>query len=235
VPDGYPIAAANFDSLMVISPNDARKKIGRLIDKGADVIKITLESTVGPVLDPDTAAAIVETAHERGIPVTVHATQARDLKRALDAGVDDIAHSIEDHVSDELLQHMIDMDVSWVPTLEAQNGRGLDNLRRFVEAGGRVALGNDSGYIAGLELGMPLREIEWMSRAGMTPRQILIASTRDAAYVCGREGSLGTLEVGKIADVLVVAGDPLQDLQVLDEALVVVHLGTMIRGKHLGE
>jgi imidazolonepropionase-like amidohydrolase len=96
-----------------------------------------------------------------------------------------------------------------------------------------VALGNDAGYLAGLELGMPLREIQSMARAGMTPLQIIVAATRDAAIVCDREGSLGTLEVGKIADVLVVAGDPLSDLTALDEAQVVVHLGVVIRGQNL--
>ncbi len=236
VPDGYPIAGNDFSSLTVTSPEDARQKIGQLIDEGADVIKITLTIDFAPSLSLEEATAIVETAHERDIPVTVHATFLRDLQRALDAGVDDIAHIIIDQkVPDEVIQQMIQDDVSWVPTLEALDGLGGDSLRRFVEAGGRVSLGNDSGYLQGLEVGMPMEEIEWMQDAGMTPMQIIVAATRDAAYVCRREGDLGTLEVGKLADVLVVDGDPLEDLRALTNVRLVIREGTIIRAEDLDE
>jgi imidazolonepropionase-like amidohydrolase len=229
VPGGYPIAGNNFASLTVTSPEDARQKIDQLIDDGADVIKITLTSGGAPSLSAEEAAAIVETAHQRGIPVSAHATQSENVGRALDAGVDDIAHIATDRVPDAVLQRMVAADVSWVPTLEAMEGRGRDNLRRFVEAGGRVALGNDAGYLQGLEIGMPMREIEWMQKAGMTPMQIIVAATRNAAYVCNREGTLGTLEAGKFADVLVVDGDPLRDLEALANVRLVIHRGEIIR------
>lgn len=116
-----------------------------------------------------------------------------------------------------------------MPTLEPFEGRDSGNLRRFLSAGGVVAMGNDSGYIAGLVIGMPMPEIESMHAAGMTPLEIIVASTRNAAYVCRRATTLGTLEVGKFADVLVVAGDPLQDLQVLKDMRLVVHGGVIIR------
>jgi imidazolonepropionase-like amidohydrolase len=227
---GYPIAGADFPSLVVLTPDDARQKIGNLIESGADVIKITLESAAGPILSPEMAAAIVETAHLHWVPVSAHVTRAADLERALDAGVDDIAHIVIDHVSDEMIQRMIDMDVSWVPTFDAMGGRGTENLKRFVQAGGRVALGNDAGYLPGLEFGMPMEEIGWMETAGMTPIQIIVAGTGDAAHVCRRAGALGTLEVGKLADILVVEGDPLRDLGALENVQIVVHSGTVIRG-----
>ena len=63
----------------------------------------------------------------------------------------------------------------------------------------------------------------------MTPMQIIVAATSDAAYVCRRDGIIGTLEVGKFADVLVVNGDPLQDIQVLLDVRLVIHSGTIIR------
>jgi imidazolonepropionase-like amidohydrolase len=107
VPGGYPIAGNNFSSLTVDSPEDAREKIGQLIDEGAEVIKIVLTIGDFPTLSLEEATAIVEMAHERGIPVAVHATTARDLKRALDAGVDDIAHIVTDHVSDETIERMV--------------------------------------------------------------------------------------------------------------------------------
>jgi imidazolonepropionase-like amidohydrolase len=234
VPDGYPIAGNNFQSLTVTSPEDARQKINQLIDDGADVIKITLTSGGAPSLSAEEAAAIVETAHQRGVPVSAHATRSRDVERALDAGVDDIAHIASDQVPNAVLLQMVEADVSWVPTLEAVDGQGRDNLRRFVEAGGRVALGNDAGYLQGLEIGMPMREIKWMQKAGMTPMQIIVASTRNAAYVCNRKASLGTIEAGKFADVLVVDGDPLRDLEALTNVRLVIHRGVIINRRAPG-
>jgi imidazolonepropionase-like amidohydrolase len=229
VPKGYPIAGNNFPSLTVTSAEDAREKIGRLIDDGADLIKITLTSGGPPSLSAAEATAIVETAHERGVPVSAHATSARDVQRALDAGVDDVAHLATDRVSDALIQQMVRMGVYWVPTLEALRGGGAENLLRFVTAGGGVALGNDGGYLSGLEIGMPMSEIRAMRKAGMTPMQIIVAATRDAARVCRQEATLGTLEAGKLADVLVVDGDPLQDLESLARVRMVIHHGVVIR------
>jgi imidazolonepropionase-like amidohydrolase len=229
VPGGYPEGRA-FPSLTVTSPEDARQKVNSLIDRGAGVIKIALESTAGPILSPEEAAAIVEAAHQRGIPVSAHITRAADLVRALDAGVDDIAHIAVDIVYDDVVERMVREGVSWVPTLTALKGQGSGNLRRFVAAGGQVAMGNDAGYLEGLEIGMPIRELRWMKAAGMTPMEVIVAATRNAARVCRLDDTLGTLEVGKIADVLVVEGDPLQDLEALTRVLLVVHAGTVIRG-----
>ena len=231
VPEGYPIAWNDFPSLTVTSPEDARQKINQLFEDGADLIKITLESSAGPILSPEEAAAIVETAHAWGAPVTAHVTRPDDLLRALDAGVDDVAHIVPDRVSDEVLRRMIEMGVYWVPTFAAFDGRGSNNLSRFMAFGGQVALGNDGGYLEGLEIGMPMREIELMQSAGMTPMDVIVAATRNAAHVCRLSDSLGTLQVGKLADVLVVEGDPLQDLHALGDVRLVVHGGVVIRGK----
>jgi imidazolonepropionase-like amidohydrolase len=231
VPGGYPIAGNGFPSLAVTSPDDARAKIQQLIDGGADVIKITLTSGQAPSLSAEEAAAVVETAHQRGIPVTAHATTAQDLRRALDAGVDDVAHIAVDRVSNQDIRRMVAAGVAWVPTFEPLENRGQDNLRRFIRAGGRVALGNDGGYLDGIEVGMPLREIRAMHDAGMTPMQIIVAATRDAAYVCRRADLLGTLEVGKVADILVVKGDPLRNLDALREVQLVIHDGVIIRNE----
>jgi imidazolonepropionase-like amidohydrolase len=231
VPKGYPIAGNNFPSLTVESPEDARDKVDQLIDAGADVIKIVITLGSTPTLSLEEATAIVEAAHSRDIPVTVHVTKARALKAALEAGVDDIAHMVTDRVSDTLIRQMVEDDVSWVPTLQALHGEGKQNLRRFVEAGGRVALGNDGGYLSGLEIGMPIREIEAMHSAGMTRMQVILAATRDAAYVCGRAGALGTLEVGRLANVLAVEGNPLEDLGVLTKVKLVAHEGVVIRAE----
>ena len=91
-------------------------------------------------------------------------------------------------------------------------------------------LGNDYGGGPGeFELGIPMYEIEQMSRAGMTPIQIITASTKNAAIVSGIEDQVGTLDAGKFADVLVVSGNPLDDLQNLTSIRMVIHNGTIIR------
>jgi imidazolonepropionase-like amidohydrolase len=243
VPGGYPIARWNADSITVTSPEDAREKTADLLDAGADVIKIPLESGVifgqrMPMLSPEEAAAIVEIAHERGTVVSVHVTISPDLELALDAGADDIAHMVTDEVPDELIQRMVADDVYWVPTLELWLGVGyglddhvVSNLRRFVEAGGQVALGTDYAGAPNVDfdLGMPMDEIEGMQEAGMTPMQIIVAATKNAAHVCNLEREIGTLEVGKVADVLVVNGDPLDDVHALTDVRMVIRDGVVIR------
>jgi len=230
VPDGYPIVPNGFASLTVTSPEDARDKTSQLVDAGADVIKITFSSSL-PTLSPEEAATIAQTAHERGIPVTAHATNPRELAWALDAGVDDVAHISGGRVQDRTLHRMVQEDVYWVPTLEAVRGEGSENLARFIKAGGQVALGTDAGYLAGLEIGLPIDEMTLMQETGMTPMQIILAATRNAAHVCRLEHELGTLKPGKLADVLVVDGNPLEDLQALNQVRLVIHGGVIIRGK----
>lgn len=66
------------------------------------------------------------------------------------------------------------------------------------------------------QLGMPMVEISSMMKAGMTPMQIIVAATKNASHVCNLDKEIGTLEVGKLADVLVVNGNPLEDLNALN-------------------
>ena len=243
VPDGYPMVPWGFEGLPVTSPEDARQKINDLLDDGADLVKIAVESgsifrTKIPTLSAEEAAAIVDTAHRRGSRVSAHVTASQDLWRALNAGVDDIAHMVTNPLTDQLVDKMIEDDVYWVPTLELWNRvgygeqRAIANLRKFVEAGGQVALGTDyAGYNAEFDLGMPMTEIELMGKAGMTPSQIIVAGTNNAAHVCHLDHELGTLEAGKIADVLVVDGDPLEDIHALTDVRMVIHNGVVIRGE----
>jgi imidazolonepropionase-like amidohydrolase len=243
---GYPIVHWGGHALTVASPEEARQAVNRLADDGADVIKTAFESgsTFGqsgwPLLTPDEATALVGTAHERGRLVTAHVTSAGDLGRALDAGVDEVAHMVVDRLPDELIARMVERGTRWVPTLELWQGISrnfpvdygrvsIDNLARFVGAGGEVALGTDYAGAPDVDfdLGMPIHEIGWMQEAGMTPLQIIVAATRNGARACDRESELGTLEPGKLADVIVVDGDPLQDLQAMDRVTLVILNGKL--------
>ncbi|MEI7770307.1 MAG: amidohydrolase family protein [Chloroflexales bacterium] len=106
----------------------------------------------------------------------------------------------------------------------------IDNLRRVVAAGGVIALGTDYGGTPGtFQDGLPMIELELMQQAGMTPMQILVAATSNAAFACAKADQLGTITPGKIADVLVVNGNPLDDLHRLQDVRLVIKGGTIIR------
>lgn len=238
VPDGY-------GNRPVTSPEHARQTINTLLDDGADLIKIGIEDDLQgrrwPMLSVEEIAAIVETAHARNVPVSAHISRNKHLELALETGVDDVAHMVVDELSDDLITRMIEDDVYWEPTLELWQCvrdlhhlkwdiQAIDNLRRFSQAGGKVALGTDySGYRCDFDLGMPMSEIELMLQADMTPRQIIVAATKNAAHVCNLEEQIGTLEPGKIADILIVKGNPLENIQALTNVQMVVHNGVVIR------
>jgi len=233
VPGGY-------GSLFVTSPEDARKQVFDELDSGVDMIKLSIEdgyagATGLPKLSHQELASVINAAHERGVHVSGHITQASYLKIIVEAGVDDVAHLAYDPISTNTIKLMVEKGIYLVPTFtvfrnyNAPMGTCTQNLAKFNKAGGKVALGNDYGGGPGkFELGIPMYEIEMMAQVGMTPMQIIIASTRNAAHVVGLEKVTGTLEVGKIADVLIVDGNPLQDLQALANVHLVVHDGQMI-------
>jgi len=104
----------------------------------------------------------------------------------------------------------------------------LGIVRRFHEAGGVVGLGTDWSVGTGMEVGIPLGEMEMLLAASLTPMEVIEAGTRHAATTCGRGGELGTLEPGMLADVIVVDGDPLQDLQALGQVLLVIKNGEIV-------
>jgi imidazolonepropionase-like amidohydrolase len=151
------------------------------------------------------------------------------------------------HVPPELeaeMLRMIDQGVVLVPTLDAFIGdmyrredlepemavyvqAMLGVVRFFHDSGGIIAVGNDYGN-PGVHPGMPLREMDLLQTAGLSPLEVIEAATRHAAYVCGQGDDLGTLESGKLADLIVVDGDPLDDLKAMDSVLYVVRDGELV-------
>jgi len=108
----------------------------------------------------------------------------------------------------------------------------VEAVRRFHALGGTIALGNDFGGVPRVEQGMPLVEMRLLLAAGLTPMEVIEASTRHAAVVCGHGADLGTLEPGKLADIVVVAGDPLTDLAAMDSVVAVVKGGRLAYREH---
>jgi enamidase len=247
VKGGYPKAFFRGYPVEITSPEGARQAVNKLIDDGADVIKTAMESGYAygesgwPLLSSEEARALVDAAHNRGKKVTAHVTSARDLVRALDAGVDEIAHMVVNPLPENLVLRMVAEGIRWVPTLELWQGvsrvyhvghgsMAIKNLAQFVKAGGEVVLGTDyaGAPAVNFDLGMPIHEIEWMQEAGMTPMQIIVAATRNGARSCDMVSELGTLEAGKLADILVVDGNPLSDIHALTKVRIVLREGKFI-------
>jgi imidazolonepropionase-like amidohydrolase len=241
-PNGYPIQPWGGRAVEVSGVTESRQAAIKMLEDGADLIKIPIESGGSwqmaiPVLSQEEIAAITQAAHERGTLVSAHLLQTSDLIRALQTDVDDLAHMVSDDLPTDLAKQVVEKDYYWIPTLELWKnvGYGLDqvavqNLAKFVQAGGKVVLGTDfMGYDKPFQLGMPIIEMELMIQAGMTSMQVIQAGTRNAANVCNLGKDLGTLEAGKIADILVVQGNPLDDIHALEKPVWVIHNGVIIR------
>ena len=229
VPNGYALRHGFPLAVAVASPAEARTTIRSFVSSGVDIIKIAIDSQspIEEVMSLDVAKAIVEAAHEQGVLVVAHAIYNEDLLIALEAGVDQLAHVVKGGVRIATIQTIVDRDIIMVSTL-AIAGRGSSYMRNFVASGGLVALGTDSGAVGPVPAEMPIEEFHRMMRSGLDARGVIVASTRNAALACGIEEEVGTLEIGKLADILVVAGDPLEEITVLGEAAFVMHHGTVV-------
>ena len=190
--------------------------------------------------------AAAKTAHNFGLRVTCNACGANGMKNAILAGVDCIEHGTHIGQDDEVIQMMVDRAIGWVPTLwvslakkedaEAKQALGLkstvpdywlqreldlidlwrDGFEKALQAGVAIAIGTDSGAPF-VEHGQNAKELEIFVRYGMSEMQAIEAATRVAAEVLGMEDRLGTIETGKEADIIVVNGDPLADIRVLQD------------------
>ena len=233
------------------TPEEMRALVDRYVARGADVVKTSLEMDLQgrswELPAPEITAALVEAAHARGKKVSVHVSRSYLLALAVEAGVDDVAHMAVTPAEDALLAKMVARGIAWVPTLELWrcvsrqhhlpwDGAAAENLGRFHRAGGVVAMGTDfQGYDhCDWDGALPLTELLAMQEAGLSPMDVLVASTRNAARVVGREEDLGTIAAGKQADLLAVRGDPLQDLRALAAPVLVVHRGVVIGGEQGG-
>ena len=140
------------------------------------------------------------------------------------------------------LQEMVDAGIIMVPTIDRPFGQLIRKpaptqeesvyisiilgiVEQFNEMGGDVALGTDFNSAAGDRAGMPIGELEMLLAAGLTPMELIEAGTRHAAAACGQGDQLGTLEPGKLADVIIVDGDPLEDFTTMSQVILVIKDG----------
>ena len=230
--------------------NDMITEVRRQTKHGVDFIKLA-DSTWGDdqTMSKEEIAAVVEEAHRRNARVTIHSRGAGSTKAAAEAGVDWIMHA--DLATEAELWAVAEAGVRVMPTMtflfEAlaigkEKGRSdeeLDLIRRNAESamqvletarnfGVKVLCGTDSGNSPVMPYGtLHANEAEVMVKyGGYTPMEAIVANTRENAYAVGLEGELGTIEPGKLADLLILDADPLADIRVLQGGR---HLDTVIK------
>jgi imidazolonepropionase-like amidohydrolase len=180
---------------------------------GAVIVKVALNPPVGPVFSLDTLTAIVDAAHARGLRVTGHVHGLAELDKALDAGMDELAHMLtsSDRIPEATIRRMVDAGMVVVPTLSIFSGAALEtaiaNLSAFRAADGRTVYGTDLGN-EGPRPGIDPNEVHAMARAGMSGLDIIRSATVDAASWLGLS-TTGAIEAGRDADLVLVEGDPL--------------------------
>ena len=253
----FPVYPGVPDSI-VDGPDDVRRKVRELVRSGADVIKVATSGGVLSALDnphdvhfrDDELAALAAEARAAGRWVMAHAQAAEGVKAAVRCGARSIEHGID--LDDEALELMVKHGSYLVPTLVAPEavvaaaGAGLpvadgmlakaaevverhrESFRRAVDAGIKIAMGTDSGISPH---GSNLRELELMTAHGLRPERALHATTGAAAELMGLDNDLGTIEPGKRADLVVVAGDP-YDFGSLRERIEAVYMnGKQVSGQ----
>ncbi len=243
-PGGYPGPVHGRQYVVEARGSAAvRAAVDRLRAAGAGMLKLAFEPGRDhgdlPVFGPDEARAAVARAHALGMVARAHVEDAAWLEAALEAGVDVVDHApVPRHggppVPDALLARMAARGVVMVPTLTAavratwDNAPLLDVVRRYAAQGGPVAAGTDAPF-AGVAQGPPLEELDLLARSGLDPMAVLLAATSRAARACGRPG-LGRIAPGRIADILVVDGDPLADRAALSRPRYVLVGGVPVGG-----
>lgn len=231
-PGGYPSKAGWCppDAALEVTPGQAPEQVRQLARAGACAIKVALEPRAGPTLDATTLTAIVRAAHQTGLRVTAHISTLPELTKALDCGVDELAHGLFDDtlIPDATLARMRRARVAMVPTLHVGPGANrLANAGRYHKLGGRLLFGTDLGNY-GTAPGIDVTELELMVQAGLTPLQALHCATGAAAAWLGLPDR-GMLAPGRRADLVLVEGNPLEDLSLLARPLEVLRAGISVR------
>lgn len=236
--------------------DEVRKGAREALREGFDFIKIC---TTGGVISPqdsphfteftiDEIKSIVEAAASRGKAVMAHAEGTQGIKNAILGGVWTVEHaSVQDEEATDLLvrSRKILVPTLLLPQYIVDNGKEagmgefalkkaaqlhemhVSSFRKAAKAGVKIALGTDA---AGPLHGRNAHELTLMVQGGLSPMQAIVAGTKTASEACRISENAGTIEVGKLADLLLVDGDPLEDITVLEqrEKLTVLKQGKKV-------
>ena len=233
--------------LLVNGPEEARGAVRKLVKDGVEWVKTypTGDAAAPDANDHHTLSmtademnAVVGMAHNHGLKVTGHCRANAGIKNALRAGYDAIEHGT--FMDAEALDLLLARNVPCVPALYFEQASlergpefgmsqrvldghketlefGAESARMILKAGGRLGMGGDFGF-AWNPHGDYARELTFFVKyVGFTPMQVIMCATKTGAEILGRAHELGTLEAGKLADILVVDGDPIADIAVLED------------------
>jgi imidazolonepropionase-like amidohydrolase len=232
------------------SPGEVRERIRTLAGQRVDVIKLFATGAVlthnsnpaGREATPEELQAAVDEARNFGLKVAVHAHGAEGIKAAVRAGAASIEHGTL--MDDEGRMLMKQHGTYLVPTLEVRECVGgnyppefvakanqimtvqLQNFRKAVNAGVKIAFGTDIGVCP---FGRNAREFNFMVENGMTPMQAIQSATVAGADLIGIADRVGSLKVGKFADLIAVRGNPAVDVRVLEDVRFVMKQGVIYK------
>jgi imidazolonepropionase-like amidohydrolase len=245
------------DGRIADGPDEMRKAVREEIKYGSDWIKILMTGAFMAVnsnprsvdFSPEELRAVVDEATRHNVPVAAHAHALEGIKQAVNAGVRSIEHGT--YMDDEAIRMMKEHGTFLVPTIyigdyyydvnrelraQERNDDYFKNYRRIFlqmvgrahRAGVKIAVGVDLGGTQ-YDPTVSVRELKTLVEAGMTPMEALQAATRVGAELLRWDDRLGTLEPGKLADIIAVPGDPLQDLTTMEHVSFVMLDGKVIK------
>jgi imidazolonepropionase-like amidohydrolase len=188
------------------------------------------------------ARAIVDETHRLGHRVAAHAISSDGIAAALRAGVDSVEHG--DGLTDPEIEEIARRGIYWVPTVmvgaAVAPGRGgnwlkmvnteKDAFGRALKKNVKIVFGTDVGGFAWTGMNETL-EFHYYVEYGMTPMQAIRTATTSAAELLGWSDKIGSIEPGKLADIIAVNGDPLKDITVLDQVSFVMKEGVVYKTK----
>lgn len=251
-----PEQAVHADGLIADGPDGIRKAVRTEVKYGSDWIKLLVTGAFESVGDdprnvafaPDELRAAVEEASRHGLPVAAHAHATEGIRQAVAAGVRSIEHGT--YVDEDTLREMAKRGTFLVPTIylgdyyaegnrllaQAKNdeyikhGRAdfLKRIQRAHQLGVKLVIGLDLG--AGIaEPNVYAREFAVFVEAGVPPMAAIQAGTRVAAELMRWDDKLGTLERGKLADIIAVPGNPLSNIHALENVSMVMLGGRLVK------
>jgi imidazolonepropionase-like amidohydrolase len=247
--------------LLVNGPDEARAAVRKLVKDGVEWVKTypTGDAAAPDVNDHHTLCmtfeemhAVVAAAHNHKLKVTGHCRATEGIKNALRAGYDTIEHGT--FMDDEALDLLLERDTPVVPALYFEQASiergpeikmpqkvidghketlegGAESCRRILKAGGRLGMGGDYGF-AWNPHGDYAKELTFFVRyVGFSALDTIKCATKTGAEILGRGHELGTVEAGKLADVLVVDGDVMKDIAILEDRsrFIAVLQGGMVK------